>query len=156
MAFGRTGRALGNVFSVDEAPRVGLDPLRQFGNGHPVRDPIAKKIDSFVDGRVHRKAMNLKEHSAGDPCNTLVAVNERLILSERLHQCSGFQEHRRVRVVSERRLLRATDSGSQAFGIPQDRFTDGFCVERLDIVFGKVLQLRVGERAEQRLILAGN
>jgi len=50
--------------------------------GHIVRDSIHKEIARLLIGRLHRKAVNLKEDFRTDPRDALVTVDEWLVLCQ--------------------------------------------------------------------------
>src|ERR1700680_1822282 len=60
--------------------QMSLDPRREFLHRHPTGNAVKKEIESFFIRCAHRQAVNLQEHLAGNPSDTLVAVDERLVL----------------------------------------------------------------------------
>jgi hypothetical protein len=97
---------------------------------------------------VDREALELQEQLPANPSDPLVSIDERLILRQRLHERRSFQRERRVSVLAEYCLLRASDGGCEPAGVAKNRRSDRFPINGLDIILAEVLHLRVGERLQ--------
>src|ERR1700681_3024214 len=124
---------------------MAFDPGGQVFDGHSVRDEVHKEVQRFFVCRAHRVAMELKEYLSTDPCDPLVAVNERLVFGQRLHERSSFERYRRIGVHSKRRLLRTSNGRSEAVGRAHGWSSDRLGIERDNVFNGWKLHLRVGE-----------
>lgn len=70
---------------------MAVDPIRQLGYGHSLCDAVYEELESLFGCSVNRSPVELQKDFSADPCDSLVAVNEWLIIRQRLHECCSLQ-----------------------------------------------------------------
>lgn len=84
--------------------------------------------------------MNLQKKLAANPRDAFVAVNERLIFRQGMHERCSFERYRWIRVFTEDGLLRPSSRGGDAGRVAEFRRPDSLCVRGDNVFIGKVLQ----------------
>ena len=109
----------------------------------PRRDGCHQVIDGVVAGCGHAGAVEFQEHSRGEPAEPLVAVDERMVVDNRVQQRGGLGPDVRIRVLAEGRRLRPCRSRTEQAQIanrqrlaeqPASELQEILCVEVLDAV----------------------